>query len=66
VLVSDEEVKEATRFLLLRMKTLVEPTGAVAAAAALTGKLNAYGKRIGIILSGGNVAPETLREVLGE
>ncbi|HEX9037242.1 MAG TPA: pyridoxal-phosphate dependent enzyme [Ktedonobacterales bacterium] len=65
-LVSDDEVKEAMRFLLLRMKTLVEPTGAVAAAAALTGKLNQYGKRIGVILSGGNVAPETLREVLGE
>ena len=65
VLVSDDEVKEAMRFLLLRMKTLVEPTGAVAAAAALTSKLNGYGKRIGVILSGGNVAPETLCEVLG-
>ncbi len=65
VLVSEDEVKEAMRFLLLRMKTLVEPTGAVAAAAALTGKLNGYGQRIGVILSGGNVAPETLCEVLG-
>ena len=35
VLVSEDEVKEAMRFLLLRMKILVEPTGAVAAAAAL-------------------------------
>ena len=66
VLVSDDEVKEAMRFLLLRMKTVVEPTGAVAAAAALTGKLNSFGQRIGVILSGGNVAPETLRDVLGE
>lgn len=66
VLVSEDEVKAAMRFLLLRMKTLVEPTGAVAAAAALTGKLNGYGTRIGVILSGGNVAPETLCDVLGE
>jgi threonine dehydratase len=65
VLVSEDEVKEAVRFLLLRMKTLVEPTGAVAAAAALTGKLNPYGKRIGVILSGGNIAPDTLCEILG-
>ncbi len=66
VLVSEDEVKEAMRFLLLRMKTLVEPTGAVAAAAALSGKLNSYGKRIGVILSGGNVSPETLCDILGE
>lgn len=64
VLVSEEEVMAAMRFLLLRMKTLVEPTGAVAAAAALTGKLAPYGKRIGVILSGGNVAPEILCDVL--
>jgi threonine dehydratase len=64
VLVSDEEVREAMRFLLLRLKLLVEPTGAVAAAAALSGKLRPFGRRIGVILSGGNVAPETLREVL--
>ncbi len=66
VLVSEDEVKEAMRFLLLRMKILVEPTGAVAAAAALSGKLNGYGKRMGVILSGGNVAPETLCDILGE
>lgn len=64
VLVSEEEVMAAMRFLLLRMKTLVEPTGAVAAAAALTGKLAPFGKRIGVILSGGNVAPDLLCEVL--
>jgi threo-3-hydroxy-L-aspartate ammonia-lyase len=65
VLVSDEEVREALRFLALRLKLLVEPTGAVAAAAALTGKLRPFGQRVGVILSGGNVAPETLCDVLG-
>jgi threonine dehydratase len=66
VLVSEAEVKEAMRFLLLRLKVLAEPTGAVAVAAAMTGKLNRYGKRIGVIISGGNVAPETLVEILAE
>lgn len=66
VLVSEDEVKEAMRFLLLRLKLVVEPTGAVAAAAALSGKLRRLGSRAGIILSGGNVAPDVLREVLAE
>ncbi|HUY75648.1 MAG TPA: pyridoxal-phosphate dependent enzyme [Ktedonobacterales bacterium] len=65
VLVSDDEVRETMRFLLLRLKLVVEPTGAVAAAAALTGKLRRYGQRAGVVLSGGNVAPEMLCDVLG-
>lgn len=66
VLVSDDEVKEAMRFLLLRLKLVAEPTGAVGVAAAMTGKLNHFGKRIGVIISGGNVAPEMLASILGE
>jgi threonine dehydratase len=66
VLVSDEEVKAAMRFLLMRLKIVAEPTGAVAVAAALTGKLNRFGRRIGVVISGGNVAPETLSEILIE
>ncbi len=48
VLVSEEEVKEAMRFVLLRLKLVVEPTGAVAAAAALSGKLRRFGRRAGV------------------
>ena len=66
VLVSEDEVKAAMRFLLLRLKLVVEPTGAVAAAAALSGKLGRFGQRAGIILSGGNVEPEVLARVLVE
>ena len=66
VLVSDEEVKAAMRFLLMRLKVVAEPTGAVAVAAAMTGKLNRFGRRIGVVISGGNVAPETLSEILIE
>lgn len=64
VLVSEAEVRSAMLFLLVRLKLAVEPTGAVAAAAILTGKLRHYGKRAGAILSGGNVAAKVLREVL--
>jgi threonine dehydratase len=64
VLVSDDEVRAAMLFLLQRLKLVVEPTGAVAAAAALSGKLRPYGSRIGVVLSGGNVAPDVLRAVL--
>ncbi len=66
VLVSDDEVRAAMRFLLLRLKLMVEPTGAVAAAAALTGKLQPFGQHVGVILSGGNVAPETLCAALAQ
>jgi threonine dehydratase len=65
LLVSDEQIAEALRFLLLRVKVLVEPTGAVAAAAVLAGKLpEAKGARVGVVLSGGNVDPETLARLL--
>ena len=65
LLVSDEEIKEAVRFLLLRVKLVVEPTGAVPVAALLAGKLPlAEGSRVGVVLSGGNVDPGTLAEIL--
>lgn len=64
VLVSEDEIKEAMRFLLLRLKLVVEPTGALTAAAALAGKLRPFGTRAGLILSGGNVAPDVLAGIL--
>jgi threo-3-hydroxy-L-aspartate ammonia-lyase len=66
VLVSEEETRAAMRYLLLRLKLTVEPTGAVVAAAALSGKLKPFGSRVGVILSGGNVEPSVLRAVLAE
>jgi threo-3-hydroxy-L-aspartate ammonia-lyase len=62
--VSDDEIIAALRFLLFRLKILVEPTGAVAAAAVLSSKLPPEVKRIGVILSGGNVDTETLARLL--
>ena len=53
--VTDEELLRAMLYLWERMKIVVEPTGALAAAALLEGKLDARGKRVGVIISGGNV-----------
>jgi threo-3-hydroxy-L-aspartate ammonia-lyase len=65
LLVSDAEIAEAVRFLLLRSKLLVEPTGAVPAAAILAGKLPMpKGSRLGVVLSGGNIDPALLAEIL--
>jgi threonine dehydratase len=61
LLVSEDEIKAAVRFLLSRLKILVEPSGAVAAAAVLYRKLPANVESVGIILSGGNVDFETLQ-----
>jgi len=55
VTVTDAQIVEAMRFLWERMKLVVEPTGALAAAAVLEGLVDVRGKRAGIILSGGNV-----------
>jgi len=53
--VSDAQLVHAMRFFAERMKLVVEPTGCLAAAAALEGAVPVQGKRIGIIVSGGNI-----------
>jgi len=57
LVVTDDEIRAAVKFLLTRLKILVEPSGAVGAAALLSGKLRGgtAGERIGVILSGGNM-----------
>jgi threonine dehydratase len=55
LLVSEEEMVETLLFFLERMKLLVEPSGAVAAAAVRHGKADFSGLKVGVILSGGNV-----------
>jgi len=60
VLVTEEEIRATVKFLLMRMKILVEPSGAVPAAAALFKKLPPGVGRVGIVLSGGNVDYEQL------
>ncbi len=53
--VSDEQLVRTMRFFAERMKLVVEPTGCLAAAAVLEGVLPVRGRRVGIIVSGGNV-----------
>ncbi len=60
ILVSDDEMRAAVKFLLLRMKILVEPSGAASVAAVLFRKLPPGLRSVGVIISGGNVDFEEL------
>jgi threo-3-hydroxy-L-aspartate ammonia-lyase len=64
--VTDAEVVQAMRTLLTRTKQLVEPSGAAALAAVLSGHLDVRGRQVGIVLSGGNVAPDVLARILSD
>jgi len=55
VTVSDDDLRAAMRFAFERLKIVLEPSGASALAALLTGKVDAAGARVGVVLSGGNV-----------
>ena len=52
---TDAQLVEAMRFFAERMKIIVEPTGCLALAGALHGGVPIAGKRVGVIVSGGNV-----------
>jgi threonine dehydratase len=62
VLVTEEQLREAFRFLYERAKLACEPAGAAAVAAVLAGKVN--GGRTVCVVSGGNVAAETAAAIL--
>lgn len=65
VLVSDDEIRETMRFLATRLKLVVEPSGAAAAAAVFHRQLPADVGAVGVVLSGGNVDLDQLGEILG-
>jgi len=62
--VSDEEIIETLRFMLFRMKILVETSGVTAAAAVMFHKLPADVRRVGVILSGGNIDADLLQSII--
>lgn len=62
---SDAQLVDAMRFFAERMKMIVEPTGALGLAAALQIKDQLKGKRVGIIISGGNVDISWFCELMG-
>jgi threonine dehydratase len=64
VTVTDEQILDAMAFAFERMKTVLEPSGASALAALLAGVVEISG-RVGVVLSGGNVAIDRFRELLG-
>ena len=55
ITVTDGEIVQGMRFLWERMKLVVEPTGALAVAGVMSGAIPVRDRRVGIILSGGNV-----------
>ncbi len=62
--VSDDQLIETIKFFAARMKIVVEPTGCLAAAAVMGKQLDLSGKRVGVILSGGNVDAAALARYL--
>jgi threonine dehydratase len=64
VTVSDDDIVETMRFILFRMKLLVEPSGAAAAAAVFRRKLPRDIRQIGVVLSGGNIDQQLLNDLL--
>jgi threonine dehydratase len=60
VLVNDDELRAAVKFVLSRMKILVEPSGAAGIAAVLFRKLPPDIRSVGVVISGGNVDLEDL------
>lgn len=66
LVVSDAEVRAAMRFAFLNLKLVVEPGGAVALAAVLSGKIETRNRTTVIVLSGGNVDAELFAEIQRE
>lgn len=64
ILVDDEEMRVAIRYYLEKAKTLAEPAGAAPLAAALKLRDQVQGKKIALILSGGNISPAELSQCL--
>jgi threonine dehydratase len=62
VLVTEEEIREAFRFLYVRAKLACEPAAAVGVAAVLAGKIDPG--PLAVVVSGGNVVPETASAIL--
>ncbi|MDX3311686.1 pyridoxal-phosphate dependent enzyme [Streptomyces sp. NPDC054884] len=65
-LVSDDEIRAAMRFAFERLKIVVEPSGATPLAALLAGRLGDLPRRVGLIVSGGNIDTGRFAELCGD
>lgn len=63
LLVTEDEIRETVKYLIARFKIVAEPSGAVAAAAVLFGKLPVGIRKVGVTISGGNVDWDLLRSL---
>ena len=66
VSVTDDEVLSAMAYLFERQKIVVEPSGSSALAAVLSGRVDVRGLRIGVVLSGGNIAIDRFVSLLAD
>jgi len=66
VTASDAQLVDAMRFFAERMKIIVEPTGCLGAAAVMQGDLPLAGKRVGVIVSGGNVDLQRFAQLVAQ
>ena len=64
VTVSDDAIRNATSLLISRQKAVVEFSGATAVAGLLAGKVRAEGRRVAAVVSGGNIDPTLLADLL--
>ena len=62
--VSDDEVREAIRYAFNELKLVLEPGGAVALAALLSGRMDAKNRTIAVVLSGGNIDGDQFADIL--
>ncbi len=62
--VTDDELRAAMRFAFERLKLVMEPSGGSALAALLYGKLDVSGRRVGVVVSGGNVDAARYAEII--
>jgi len=64
VLVPDAEIRRAVKLMIETTRNLTEPAGAAPLAAALRLRAKVRGKRVALVLSGGNITPDQLKELL--
>ncbi|KOU07343.1 pyridoxal-5'-phosphate-dependent protein [Streptomyces sp. NRRL F-5755] len=65
VLVGDDEIKAAMRLAFERLKIVTEPSGASALAALLAGAVEPLPRRVGVVISGGNIGLDRFLELMG-
>lgn len=64
--VTEDAIKDAVRFAFYRMKLVIEPSGALALSALLSGVVDATDKRVGVLVSGGNIDAAVMTMILNE